>query len=94
MRQFSSGSVTGTADTEDEIERNAWSLVKKLKSALPDVRISVGRWAHPSMADESSQPLVDAGAALVASTLADTRKHLAEAAHIGTPVADVATPAA
>ena len=69
-------------------------LVKKLKSALPDVRISVGRWAHPSMADESSQPLVDAGAALVASTLADTRKHLAEAAHIGTPVADVATPAA
>ena len=64
------------------------------RAALPDVRISVGRWAHPSMSDESSQPLVDAGAALVASTLADTRKHLAEAAHIGTPAADVATPAA
>ena len=68
-------------------------LVKKLRTALPDVRISVGRWAHPSMADETAQPLSDAGASYVASTLADTRKHLAEAAHIGTPVPDLASPA-
>ena len=87
-------SVVLIADLPPSAPSKTRYLVKKLKSALPDVRISVGRWAHPSMSDESSQPLVDAGAALVASTLADTRKHLAEAAHIGTPVADVATPAA
>ncbi len=87
-------SVVLIADLPPSAPSKTRYLVKKLKSALPDVRISVGRWAHPSMSDESSQPLVDAGAALVASTLADTRKHLAEAAHIGTPAADVATPAA
>jgi hypothetical protein len=69
-------------------------LVKKLRAALPDVRISVGRWSHASMADESSQPLTAAGASHVAATLADTRKYLAEAANIGSPAVERAVPAA
>jgi predicted PurR-regulated permease PerM len=69
-------------------------LVKKLRTALPDVRISVGRWSHPSMADDSSQPLTAAGASHVATTMADSRKYLAEAAHIGSPVPAVTQPAA
>jgi hypothetical protein len=69
-------------------------LVKKLRTALPDLRISVGRWSHPSMADESPQALSAAGASHVASTLAESRKYLAEAAHIGTPLSDAAESAA
>jgi predicted PurR-regulated permease PerM len=69
-------------------------LVKKLRGALPDVRISVGRWAHASMADDSPQPLATAGASHVAATLVETRKYLAEAAHIGSPAAERAVPAA
>src|SRR5688572_10149407 len=51
-------------------------LVKRLHDALPDVRIVVGRWAPPALADESTQALKDAGATLVASTLAETRTYL------------------
>ena len=58
-------------------------LVKKLRAALPDVRITVGRWAHASLADEGTQQLMDAGASHVAGSLLETRKYLAEAAHVG-----------
>ena len=51
-------------------------LVKRLHAALPDVRILVGRWSPPALADESTQLLRDAGATLVASTLAETRTYL------------------
>jgi hypothetical protein len=51
-------------------------LVKRLRAALPEVRIVVGRWAPPALADESTQVLRDAGATLVASTLAETRTYL------------------
>jgi predicted PurR-regulated permease PerM len=60
-------------------------LVKKLTGALPDVRIVVARWSHPTLADDTLQPLTDAGASHVASTLIETRKYLAEAAHVGAP---------
>ena len=52
-------------------------LVKRLHAALPEVRIVVGRWAPPALADESTQALRDAGAALVSSTLTETRDYLA-----------------
>jgi hypothetical protein len=68
-------------------------LVKKLRAALPDVRISVGRWSHASMADESSQPLIAAGASHVSATLIETRKYLTEA-DVRSPAADRAVPAA
>ena len=51
-------------------------LVKRLHSALPDVRIVVGRWGPRALADDSTQPLRDAGATLVASTLTETLNYL------------------
>jgi predicted PurR-regulated permease PerM len=52
-------------------------LVKRLHAALPDVRIVVGRWAPPLLADDGTLALREAGASLVASTLMDTRTYLA-----------------
>jgi hypothetical protein len=51
-------------------------LVKRLHAALPEVRILVGRWGPPALADDSTQLLRDAGATLVASTLTETRTYL------------------
>jgi predicted PurR-regulated permease PerM len=52
-------------------------LVKRLRAALPEVRILVGRWGPPALADDSTQVLRDTGANLVASTLLETRTYLA-----------------
>jgi predicted PurR-regulated permease PerM len=52
-------------------------LIKRLRAALPEVRLLVGRWAPPGLADESTQVLRDTGADLVASTLLETRTYLA-----------------
>jgi hypothetical protein len=51
-------------------------VVKRLHAALPNVRILVGRWGPQALADDSAQLLRDAGATLVASTLAETRTYL------------------
>ncbi len=51
-------------------------LVKRLRAALPEVRIAVGRWATSTLADESTDALRDAGANHVATQLADTRGYL------------------
>ena len=51
-------------------------LVKKLRVALPELRILVGRWGPRALADDSTQLLRDAGATLVATTLAETRTYL------------------
>ena len=51
-------------------------LVKRLRAALPEVRILVGRWGPPALADESTQVLRDTGANLVASTLLESRTYL------------------
>jgi predicted PurR-regulated permease PerM len=59
-------------------------LVRRLRAAFPDLRIVVGRWAPPALADDTLQPLVDAGATHVAATLLETRRQLAEIAHPGT----------
>ena len=68
-------------------------LVKRLHAALPDVRILVGRWGPAALADESTQPLRDAGASLVASTLAETRTYLGGLADITRIPAPVTTEA-
>ena len=67
-------------------------LVKRLRAALPDVRIVVGRWAHATLADDVAQPLLDAGASHAARSLAETRKHLADGAAAAIP--DVVVPVA
>jgi len=51
-------------------------LVKRLRAALPELRILVGRWGPRALADESTQLLRDAGATVVATTLAETRTYL------------------
>jgi predicted PurR-regulated permease PerM len=51
-------------------------LVRRLRSALPELRIAVGRWGPPAVADESSQALLDAGANHVASLLIESRDYL------------------
>jgi predicted PurR-regulated permease PerM len=61
-------------------------LVRRLRSTLPDVRLAVGRWAPRELADDTLQPLTDAGASHVATTILETLRYLSEAAHVGTPV--------
>jgi hypothetical protein len=51
-------------------------LVKRLRSALPELRIAVGRWGPSALADESPQRLLDAGASHVASLLIESRTYL------------------
>ena len=52
-------------------------LVKRLHAAVPDLRIVVGRWAPPALADEMSAELKADGATHVSGTLLDTRGYLA-----------------
>ena len=53
-------------------------FVKRLRAALPELRIIAGRWAPAELADDSTQLLRDAGATLVASTLDETAAYLKE----------------
>jgi predicted PurR-regulated permease PerM len=69
-------SVVCIADLPPSPPSKSRYLVKRLHAALPDVRIVVGRWSPASLADDSTQDLRDAGAVLVASTLAETRDYL------------------
>jgi len=70
-------SVVCFADLPPSPSSKTRYLVKRLRSALPEVRIAVGRWAPPALADESPQTLQEAGADHVASLLIDSRNHLA-----------------
>ncbi len=75
-------SVVCLADLPPSPPSKTRYLVKRLHAALPDVRILVGRWGPPALADETTQALRDAGAVLVASTLAETRTYLGGLAEI------------
>jgi predicted PurR-regulated permease PerM len=70
-------SVVCLADLPPSPPSKSRYLVKRLHAALPDLRILVGRWSPPALADESPQALKDAGATLVATSLAETREYLA-----------------
>ena len=59
-------------------------LVRRLRAAFPDIRIVIGRWAPPALADESLEPLTQAGASHVATTLLETKRQLTDLAHSGT----------
>jgi hypothetical protein len=69
-------SVVCLADLPPSPPSKTRYLVKRLHAALPEVRILVGRWGPPALADETTRGLRDAGATLVASTLAETRTYL------------------
>ena len=69
-------SVVCIADLPPSPASKTRYLVKRLHAALPEVRIVVGRWSPPALADESTQALHAAGATLVCTTLAETRDYL------------------
>ena len=88
-------SVVCLADLPPSPPSRTRLLVKKLRGAMPDLRIVVGRWASPDLADETVQPLTDAGVSHVAISLLDTRKYLSEVANVAAPAAPiVGTPGA
>ena len=70
-------SVVCIADLPPSPPSKTRYLVKRLRAALPEVRVLVGRWAPSALADESTQVLRDTGANLVASTLVESRTYLA-----------------
>ncbi len=74
-REFS---VVCFADLPPSAPSKTRYLVKRLSAALPEVRILVGRWAPPALADENTQALRESGASHVASTLMETRAYLGE----------------
>lgn len=65
-------------------------LVRRLRSAIPELKVVVGRWATAEFADDTLTPLREAGADVVSATLADTREQLRSLL----PQAAVTTPAA
>ncbi len=69
-------SVVCLADLPPSPSSKTRYFVKRLRAALPELRILVGRWAPPALADDSTQALRDAGADHVASTLAQTREYI------------------
>ena len=69
-------SVICLADLPPSPPSKSRYLIKRLRASLPDLRIIVGRWSPPALADESSQALKDAGATLVATTIVETREYL------------------
>jgi hypothetical protein len=69
-------SVVCFADLPPSSSSKTRYLVRRLRSALPELRIAVGRWAPPALADESSQTLLEAGANHVASRLVESRNYL------------------
>ena len=69
-------SVVCIADLPPSPPSKTRYLVKRLHAALPDVRIVVGRWGPPALADDATPALRDAGATLVCATLVETRDYL------------------
>jgi predicted PurR-regulated permease PerM len=69
-------------------------LVRRLRAAFPELPIVVGRWAPAELADETPQPLIDAGATHVSVSLVDTRRRLAALANLDTQPASDRAPAA
>jgi len=61
-------------------------LVKKLRIALPEVKIVVGRWAPAPLGDEDPRPLMEAGATHVASTMSETANQLRQLAELSPQV--------
>ncbi len=69
-------SVVCFADLPPSSSSKTRYLVRRLRSALPEVRIAVGRWGPAALADDSSQLLLDAGADHVAMLLVESRNYL------------------
>jgi predicted PurR-regulated permease PerM len=60
-------------------------LIKKLRAALPELTIVVGRWAPPALADDRPELLLEAGANHVGTTLLETRDQLCQLPRLTVP---------
>jgi hypothetical protein len=69
-------SVVCFADLPPGTSSKTRYLVRRLRSALPELRIAVGRWAPSALADDSAETLLDTGANHVASVLIESRNYL------------------
>jgi predicted PurR-regulated permease PerM len=69
-------SVVCFADLPPSTSSKTRYLVRRLRSALPELRIAVGRWAPPALADDSPTTLMGTGADHVASLLIESRDYL------------------
>ncbi len=69
-------SVVCLADLPPSTSSKTRYLVRRLRSAVPGLRIAVGRWGPPALADESSETLLGSGANHVASRLIESRHYL------------------
>lgn len=69
-------SVLCVADLPPSAPSRTRYVVKRLRAALPDLRIVVGRWAPTALAVERNDELIADGATHVAATLLDTRDYL------------------
>jgi predicted PurR-regulated permease PerM len=69
-------SVVCFADLPPSTSSKTRYLVRRLRSALPQLRIAVGRWGPPALADESGEALLGTGANHVASLLIESRNYL------------------
>jgi predicted PurR-regulated permease PerM len=71
-------SVVCFADLPPSSSSKTRYLVRRLRAAVPELRIAVGRWGPPGLTDESPQALLDAGANHVASSLVESRNYLGD----------------
>jgi predicted PurR-regulated permease PerM len=63
-------------------------LTKRLRARLPDVIVLVGRWGGDGYREAAAAALVAAGAHDVATTLAESRRHLAPLLQLAAPPSD------
>ena len=69
-------SVVCFADLPPSTSSKTRYLVRRLRSAAPQLRIAVGRWGPPALVDEGGEALSGAGANHVASLLIESRNYL------------------
>jgi hypothetical protein len=53
-------------------------LTRRLRAALPALRIIIGRWAPTTLANDGESSILEAGADHVCSTLEETRLYLCQ----------------
>jgi predicted PurR-regulated permease PerM len=84
--QEQGSSIVCIADLPPSPPSKTRYLIKKLRAALPDVKIVVGRWAPAALTDEpDTRLLTDAGATHVAATMLDTCNQLRQLAQLTPP---------
>jgi hypothetical protein len=69
-------SVVCFADLPPSTSSKTRYLVRRLRSAAPELQIAVGRWGPPALADDSSEALLGTGANHVGSLLIESRNYL------------------